>query len=143
MSKFREHLKWAAEIVASWPPWKRNLLENSMKATCPAREPVSPREDFQSVPRHDRNPLECSLRPRCPMMNSMPSPTPQVKHKYLFQLYNKDHRRAIVVDWSIEDAKLRCRIDDPQGGWDDAAYRIVVGVRSTMTNLVLCMEMKR
>lgn len=131
MSRFREHMKRCAEIVAAWPPWKRNLLENSMKPTCPPREPVSPRIT-----------VECSLKSKCPLMNQQPAPAPLPRQKYLFQLHNKDRRRAVIIDWSIEDAKLRCRLNDPQGGWDDASYRIIVGVRRTMTNLVLCMEMK-
>jgi hypothetical protein len=37
-TKFRKHLEWATKIVATWPPWKRNLLEDSLKSTCPRRE---------------------------------------------------------------------------------------------------------
>lgn len=103
MNKFREHLKRCAEIVASWPPWKQNLLENSMKATCPPREPI-----------HDE--------------------------KHLVWLVN-GHRRAVVIDWSPEDAKLRCCMNDPQGGWENATCSLITKVRRTRTNLVLCMEM--
>ncbi len=37
--KFREHLKWASKVVATWPPWKRNLLA-SVKPACQRREEV-------------------------------------------------------------------------------------------------------
>lgn len=35
--KFREHLELAAEIVATWPEWKQNLLNDS--PSCAARKP--------------------------------------------------------------------------------------------------------
>lgn len=38
--KFRAHLKWASKIVATWPPWKRSLLENSLKSACPRRKEI-------------------------------------------------------------------------------------------------------
>ncbi|MHC4300922.1 MAG: hypothetical protein ACYS7Y_26915 [Planctomycetota bacterium] len=96
MSKFREHLKRCAEIVATWPPWKQRLLENKI-----------------------------------------PEPLPD--HKYIIQL-TLDGRRAIVVDWSPEDAKQRALLEDPHGGWVDSEWRIVTRVRRSMTSLVLAMD---
>ena len=110
MSKLTNYLKQASKIVASWPPWKRNLLENSLKSTCPAREPIQPKSRLPN-------------------------------HKYLVQL-NNGHRRAVVIDWTPEDAQQRALMHDPRGGWENSTFRIITRVRRTMTNLVLSLETK-
>lgn len=44
--EFLEQLKIAAEIVASWPAWKQNILENSAKPFVDKpRPPVISAED--------------------------------------------------------------------------------------------------
>lgn len=38
-ARFREHLEWASKEVASWPEWKRGLLDEAGKSTGESRKP--------------------------------------------------------------------------------------------------------
>jgi hypothetical protein len=50
LDKFQQSLIQARRIVATWPAWKRNLLQNSLKPTTAPRQPVSHTNDRQVEP---------------------------------------------------------------------------------------------
>ena len=61
--------------------------------------------------------------------------------KYLVQLFDdKTDRRAVVIDWTPEDAKQRVWLHDPKGPWENSECRIVCRVPQTNTSQILALE---
>lgn len=75
------------------------------------------------------------MKATCPPREPLPD------KKYLVWLHN-GHRNAVVIDWSLEYAKLRAQMHDPQGGWENATGTLITRVRRSRTNLVLAMDGK-
>ncbi len=64
----------------------------------------------------------------------------QPDHKYIFWLELADHKAAVVIDWSADEAKQRAHMGNPYTGWEDSTPHILTRVRRSMTSRVVAME---
>lgn len=61
--------------------------------------------------------------------------------KYIFLLY-LGYRHAVVINWTLKDAKMQACIRDSNLDWMNAKYSIICNVRHTKTSMVLAMDGK-
>ena len=62
--------------------------------------------------------------------------------KYIFQLKLDDGRSAVIVDWTLEDARLRAYLDDAKSDWKHADALILARIGRTRTNRTVAIETK-
>lgn len=62
-----------------------------------------------------------------------------IETKYVFWLI-LEHRRAVVIGESGEEAKLKAQIHDNNLDWGNAQISIISNVRRSRTSMILAMD---